>query len=127
MAAAGGQLLANATIKLWYLSNFDKPKMAMLDEWSGYFNRRVHFLPLILLKKQLTTRTTKTAPRKSQSKAKVNRASKAPTAYFSGLSMTNVIMILCFIGGVHHYLSYQSGQREFESKYDQIVNYKDSI
>lgn len=127
LGMAGGQLLANATIKLWYLSNSDKPKMAMLDEWSRYFNRRVHFLPFILLKKQLTTRTTKTAPRKSQPKAKVNRASDAPTAYFSGLSMTNIIIILCFFGGVHHFVSYQSEQREFESKYDQVVNYKDSI
>jgi len=127
MGLAGGQLLTKATIKLWYLSNSDKPNMAMLNEWSRYFDRRINFLPFIQLKKQLTPQVKKTTPQKSSPKATVKRASSAKNSFSGHLSVTKIIMILCVIGGVNHFVSYQSEQREFESTYDQVVDYEDSF
>lgn len=120
---AGGDFLADAVIKLWFLSHADGPTISMLNEWSDYFDRRFYFLPLIQLKNQIKPKPVKVTRKLPRRKISHTPRADKSTSKPGQFSMFRVMMILSAIGGINHFISDKS---EIKGEYDQVVSYEDA-
>lgn len=125
LSISGGELLPEAIIKVWYMASSNNPSMTMLNEWSDYFNRRLFFLPLSQLKKQLQlTKTPRKVEKKTRKASKKTVKKPSSPAFFQNLSTSQIIIFLAILGGVNHFFT---GSADIDpGDYDQVVSYEDS-
>ena len=125
LGITGGEFLPDSTVKVWYLTSSESPSIAMLNEWSEYFNRRFFFMPLARLKNQIKPRTPKPGLKKTRRKASPERKSSFTLpSISSGFTLPKLIFFLAFYGAVDSFIRYQGNIESGD--YDQIVSHRDS-
>ena len=125
LSISGGELLPEAVIKVWYMASNNNPSMEMINEWSDYFNRRLFFLPLAQLKKQLQlTKATRKVVKKTRKVTKKTVKASSSSGFFHKLSTLQIIIFIAILGGVNHFFTRSADINS--SDYDQVVSYEDS-